>query len=441
MEVSLLQILEARENRVLRQKELLARFGKPLICFTMNIAGPVKRTDLICQGFRLGCGFLEAQLKGEGIPILFSQHEEAETGCQAFYVVDCAPARAKALCLQIEEEQPVGRLFDMDVLAPDGSKEARAIPRKCLLCDQPAQICGRSRAHTVEALQHRTNELLREAVIAQDARHIARIAQQSLLYEVCTTPKPGLVDCHNSGSHRDMDLFTFMSSSAALFPYFETCARIGLESTALPPQAVFSRLRMPGKLAEQAMEEATDGVNTHKGAIFSMGILCAAAGRLPQDLRTPEAVCAQCAAMLEGITTRDFAGITLENAVTNGQKLYVQYGITGIRGQAEAGFPAVLEAGLPTLEAGLARGLSLNDAGCAALLHLMVAVTDTNLIKRSDLQTRNTVTERIACLLQETPFPRQEELKRLDEDFIQKNLSPGGSADLLAITYFLHFLK
>ena len=440
MEISLHQILDARERRAARQRALLAQFGKPLICFTMNIAGPVKYSELIARGFRLGCTLLESQLQGEGIPIVHFEQEEAETGCQAFYAVDCASAQAKALCVQIEEQLPVGRLFDMDVLSPDGRKEERSTPRRCLLCDQPAQVCGRSRAHSVEALQRRTNQLLREAVIAQDAREIARIAQQSLLYEVCTTPKPGLVDCDNSGSHRDMDIFTFMSSSAALFPYFETCARIGLETAELPAPEVFSRLRLPGKLAEQAMLRATAGVNTHKGAIFSLGILCAAAGRLPQLQRTPEAVCGQCAAMTKGITTNDFAGITPENAVTAGQKLYAKYGITGVRGQAEAGFPAVLEAGIPTLKAGLQKGLSLNDAGCAALLHLMAAATDTNLIHRSDPDTQKAVTEQISHLLQETPFPRRDVLETLDAAFIRQNLSPGGTADLLAITYFLQFL-
>jgi len=441
MEVTLPQILDARERRAARQRELLEQFQKPLICFTMNIAGPVKCSQLICRGFRLGNKILRAQLEREGVPILYVHQAEEMTGCQAFYVADCPSPRLKALCVQIEEALPVGRLFDMDVLTPDGCKEERPVPRKCLLCDQPAQVCGRSRAHSVEALQRRTNELLQEAVSAQEARDIARTAQQSLLYEVCTTPKPGLVDCQNSGSHRDMDIFTFLASSTALYPYFESCARLGLETSGLPATEVFSRLRLPGKLAEQAMLEATGGVNTHKGAIFSLGILCAAAGRLQQAQRTPEAICAEAAAMVNGITAQELSGITAETAATAGQKLYARYGITGVRGQAEAGFPAVLEAGLPTLEAGLQKGLSLNDAGCAALLHLMVAATDTNLIHRSDPDTQKAVTEQISQLLQKTPFPDRQTLEALDAEFIQKDLSPGGSADLLAITYFLHFLK
>ena len=111
-----------------------------------------------------------------------------------------------------------------------------------------------------------------------------------------------------------------------------------------------------------------------------------------------------------------------------------------MRGQAEAGFPAVLEAGLPTLEKGLQKGLSLNEAGCAVLLALLTATVDTNLIHRSDLQQQQAISAEIAELLKKESYPAKETLEELDRQFIVQNLSPGGSADLLALTYFLHFL-
>jgi triphosphoribosyl-dephospho-CoA synthetase len=144
--------------------------------------------------------------------------------------------------------------------------------------------------------------------------------------------------------------------------------------------------------------------------------------------------------MTAGLTERDYHGVTAENAVTVGQRLFVLHGITGARGQAEAGFPAVTEIGLRVLEQGVARGLSLNDAGCGALLAILASTTDTNMIARSDLQTQHTVSAQIAKLLQKEPYPGKETLEKLDDWFIQKNLSPGGSADLLAATYFLYFV-
>ena len=144
--------------------------------------------------------------------------------------------------------------------------------------------------------------------------------------------------------------------------------------------------------------------------------------------------------MTQGIVATDFANITAETAKTVGEQLYAAYGITGVRGQAETGFPAVLTTGLPILRQGLLQGLSLNDAGCAALLHLLKVTDDTNLIHRSDRETQLQVQAQVAAIVNEMPYPSRETLEQLDREFIEKNLSPGGSADLLAVTYFLHFI-
>lgn len=442
MEVSLQQILDAREQRAARQKHLLQGYHCSLICFTMNIAGPIKNSPLITQGFQLGVKLLLAQLAGSRMALLHREEYLKATGCEGFFLVDAPAPALKKLTTEIENSAPIGRLFDMDVLSPDGcklSREELGLPeRKCLLCHQSAHICGRSRTHSVQQLQEKTVQILRDALWQEDSRSIASLAVQSLLYEAGTTPKPGLVDLRNSGSHQDMDLFTFLSSSAALQPYFTDCALTGLQTAALPPAATFERIRFLGKQAEQAMLRATGGINTHKGAIFSLGILCAAAGRLEKSQRSPEAICSQAAAMTAGLSEADLGST---DPKTVGEKLYNRYGITGVRGQAEAGFPAVLTAGLPTLEAGLSLGLTLPVAGSAALLKLMCAITDTNLIARSDLKTQQALCLKISALLEKTPFPSREVLETLDDEFIGKNLSPGGSADLLAASYFLYFLK
>ena len=199
---------------------------------------------------------------------------------------------------------------------------------------------------------------------AQDIADAARLAVRALLYEVTTTPKPGLVDRRNSGSHKDMDVFTFMDSAAALYPYFEACARTGRETAEQPAPETFAALRPLGCEAEGEMLDATGGVNTHKGAVFSVGIVCAALGRLDRSLWAEAArVLAEVSAMTAGLTEKDFAGVTAENAATVGQKLYIQYGIAGVRGQVEAGLPAVLNVGLPVLEAGLAKGYDFDRVG------------------------------------------------------------------------------
>lgn len=431
MDITLMQILAARDARAATQTRLLQRFGKPLICFTMNIAGPVKYSSAIEQGYRLGKRLLESQLG----TVAHFEESITPTGCEGFYVVEETARGAKQLCVAIEDCAHVCRLFDMDVLDTDGRKLSREelglAGRKCLICDQPAHICSRSRAHSVAQLQEKTAALLSKV---NEQTRIGCLACLALIREVRTTPKPGLVDMQNSGSHRDMDMQTFLASANALQPYFAQAARIG--SLGLSPAHTFARLRQAGLEAEQTMLDVTAGVNTHKGAIFTMGLLCAAAARYD----TPADILEECAAMTKGLVQADFAGITEDNAVTAGQRLYAKHSITGIRGQVEKGFPAVRYVGLPVLKAGLKRGLSLNDAGCATLLHILCAAEDTNLIARSDLETARQVTEHVAAILEDTPYPSQDALEALDRAFIGKNLSPGGSADLLAAAYFLLFL-
>src|SRR4051812_47765287 len=105
---------------------------------------------------------------------------------------------------------------------------------------------------------------------------ISQKALLSLLYEVSASPKPGLVDRYNQGAHKDMDFFTFMASSAALSNYFNDCVAEGVKYSGQNPQELFFSLRSLGVDAEKSMFEATDNVNTHKGLIFSLGIICAA---------------------------------------------------------------------------------------------------------------------------------------------------------------------
>ena len=239
-----------------------------------------------------------------------------------------------------------------------------------------------------------------------------------------------------------MNFFTFMDSAASLYPYFEACARAGQASADRPAPETFAALRPLGCEAEGEMLDATGGVNTHKEAIFSIGIACAALGRLERSLwGDPARVLQEIAAMTAGLTERDFAGVTAENAVTAGQKLYLQYGITGVRGQVEAGLPAVRDYGLPALENGLAQGYDLNRSGCGALLAILANSTDTNIIARSSRERQQALVEELKALLTRTPYPDEAALAALDDSFRAERLSPGGSADLLALTYLLYFFK
>ena len=145
--------------------------------------------------------------------------------------------------------------------------------------------------------------------------------------------------------------------------------------------------------------------------------------------------------MTRGLTARDFAGLTPETARTAGQKLYLRYGVTGVRGQAEAGFPAVGKIGLPKLEAALSQGKSIKEAGRTALLAMLADTVDTNMIHRGGYEQAKAASEQAKRLLEREPFPGAKALEEMNRDFVEKTLSPGGTADLLAMTLMLHFLK
>ena len=302
-EVRLREMLDAREVRAFRQRALLEKYHRTLVSFTMNIAGPVKNSALILQGYLEGLELLRMQLAP--FPILHFEETRRATGNEALFVVDGPAGEVKRLACQIEEADGLGRLFDMDVLAPDGRKldrsEVGLPPRRCLLCSGPAAECASRRVHTVEELQGRTQAVLRGHFQSRFADQTAALAVRSLLYEVSVTPKPGLVDRANAGAHPDMDFYTFLRSASSLTPWFRDMALQGIRFSGASPAAAFQALNYAGRQAERAMLRATGGVNAHKGAIFSMGLLCGGAGRLygqGAPLRA-ERLLGECAALAE----------------------------------------------------------------------------------------------------------------------------------------------
>lgn len=441
VEVTLAEMLDAREVRARRQEALLARYGAPLISFSMNIAGPVKDSPLLRRAFRTGVEQLDAGLRSWGLEALFREEKQAVTGCEALYAVGGAAERIKALCVSIEDGSPLGRLFDMDVLSPDGQKLDREAERSCIVCGAAGRGCASRRIHSVSQLQEATQSIISDYFAVLDRKQAAALVTRALLDEVCVTPKPGLVDRSNSGSHRDMDIFTFTASAAALTPYWERCVEIGQRTARQSPGETFRALRQAGQTAERTMFAATGGVNTHKGAIFTLGLLCGAIGRLwrPESpCREPEVILAECAALAREALQADFAGLRAGSGPhTAGERLYLSRGLTGIRGEAARGLPGVKEAALPALRRALTAGRSRNDAGAIALLHLIARVEDTNLAARGGMEAAREAREACAALLDKDPLPDMAAVAELDREFIRQNLSPGGCADLLAAAFFL----
>ena len=264
---------------------------------------------------------------------------------------------------------------------------------------------------------------------------LANAALKALLYEVDVQPKPGLVDPVDHSTHLDMDVFTFIDSAVSLQPYFEEFAQMGIDFKGEDLTELFKSIRPIGIEAEKTMFAATGGVNTHKGAIFSLGILLAASGYDRNNIRlTVEK-------MLRGLTENDFKDLDKKTHLTNGERMYLQYGITGIRGEAQKGYPTVFEKALPFLKAHFG-----NDFGTVLLDTLMVIVSesyDSNVVKRGNLESLENIQKYAENILEEGGCSHPEGKEILDDMNSycnENNLSLGGSADLLIITIYLFLI-
>lgn len=263
---------------------------------------------------------------------------------------------------------------------------------------------------------------------------IAALAVQCLRLEVATWPKPGLVSHVDTGSHTDMDADTFRRSADAIGPYLDALVQAGAQG------CVMQRLRIIGLDAEAAMLGATGGVNTHRGAIFGLGLLCAAAGARVGGLVDP-------AMPLGVVVTRLWAHGILGGPVllhSHGRTACWRYGVGGARSEAAAGFPSVYDVGLPALREGAL--MAPGDAEAArvqACLSLIAVVQDTNLLHRGGRSGLGFAQRAARAFLAEGGVGRhdwRERAQTVHRAFVALRLSPGGSADLLAMSLFVQAL-
>lgn len=284
---------------------------------------------------------------------------------------------------------------------------------------------------------------------------ISQCAVQALLYEVTASPKPGLVDRFNCGAHKDMDIFTFMSSSAALSSYFYYCSIETIRMIEKSEDEVnlydnlFTGLRELGLKAEMNMYQATKDVNTHKGLIFSLGLIASAAsivfyktGDLALSITD---VSEEVKRITKGLCEKDFANIIGKEVLSAGEKLYLNYGIKGIRKEVEEGFPSVTNVAYPKMCDYMQQANHpVNDILVNVLLHLMAITEDTNILSRHDMSTLKDVQKRAKQALDLggmfTGYGK-EYVEHMDRDFSKRNISPGGAADLLAVTIMFYLLK
>ena len=164
IEVGIDEILNCREKRVVIQNEMIRKYRKPIISFTMNIPGPIKTNNEIKKAFDIGKNLILEKLKENNITILEIQELNENTGNELFISVNSLAEKIKNITVSIEEASELGRLFDMDVIDINFEKLSRKSFRKCLICGEQAQECGRSQKHSMEELQNKVEEIIKKSL-------------------------------------------------------------------------------------------------------------------------------------------------------------------------------------------------------------------------------------------------------------------------------------
>jgi triphosphoribosyl-dephospho-CoA synthase len=261
------------------------------------------------------------------------------------------------------------------------------------------------------------------------AASVAREAVRALYAELALYPKPGLVSFVDNGSHKDMNAATFMRSLFSLRRYFHAMTLAGCAA------APFAELKHLAIDAEDRMLRATRGINTHRGAIFCLGMLCAAAGHghARGTARTADAL--RSTLLIEwgeALAAHAQAGTA---ASSHGQEAVRKYGASGAREEAACGFPSVFEVGLPALRGALAQGRAMRLARIDALFALMAQLSDTNVLHRGGPSAAGFVRTAAQAFVSRGGTAAGDwlaEALRCHHAFVARKISPGGAADLLA---------
>jgi triphosphoribosyl-dephospho-CoA synthase len=268
------------------------------------------------------------------------------------------------------------------------------------------------------------------------ARWLADAAVGRLVEEADLTPKPGLVDKRGSGAHANMNLEMLHRSAYSLQATFTAIA-----SRAFGAEASISlreSLSEIGRRGEQTMLQTTGGVNTHRGAIWTLGLLCAGAAMLAGKEQSADKISAQAARIAR------LPDSYTSNIQSHGQQAHFKYGVRGAREEAEDGFRHVVKIGLPMLRISRQQGLAEEHSRLNALVAIIAELNDTCLLHRGGL-TALTLAKRGAKAILDLGGVASDEgfsaLEKLDRHLVQLRASPGGSADLLAGVLFLDYIE
>lgn len=270
---------------------------------------------------------------------------------------------------------------------------------------------------------------------------ICEFAVESMLYEVSCYPSFGLVSPISNGSHYDMNFFTFINSSIVLYPYMLKFAKKSFCND--KPEMIFQNIRKIGIYAEKAMLKKTSNINTHKGMIFSMGLCVSAVAKALYEGYDFINIRNIIKEMTCGLVEKELFQIDKNSEEkTNGEKVFLKYGHTGLRGEAEMGFPIIFNVALDAYER--CDELNENDRLVQTLITIMQYAEDSTILHRHNIEVLKEVQGLSKYIIEMGGIYSEKGRKNIvaiSKQFEKRNISPGGSADLLACTVFLSKIK
>ena len=437
-----------RDKRVAYQEDLLKKNkDKTLVTIRINYPGIEKSNYITDDIVNI---IYNDILTYYGKFIVFEDKYKNKEGIVAHFLFDLDFVNVKKEMINVEEEHILGRCLDIDVYAYKKDKvigisgsDLFKKPRKCFICDLDAKLCSRAQTHTMEEIKNYFEVAYKEykemeKEIDSLSYEVSQEAFKAMISEVSTFPSFGLVSPVSSGSHKDMDYYTFLNSAMTITPFLKEMFKIGYSYYL--PEYIFDVIRNIGKECEEKMFEATNNINTHKGMIFLMGICMSAIGKNMYYKNEFYEMQEIIKSMVKNILD-DFKDLHKKEKLTHGEKLYLDYGFTGIRGQVQDGLAVLFDHIIYEYENSK---LKENDLYIQILIELMARVEDSTIVYRHDIDILRKVQEDAKNLLSiGGVFTKEgrDKCHELEKDYIDLNISPGGCADLLAISILLINIK
>jgi holo-ACP synthase/triphosphoribosyl-dephospho-CoA synthase len=449
---SLENILRAREDRAKLRFEM-AKNGMASLSLTLNIPGYPKHNKNLDNAFKQVLNDLRIYLQAYRIPLVENNHINRVDEAGSFFLIGLGKSsksleEIKQKTEEFEHHHMLDRLIDVDIFSAEGLPVSSEKVKACIICeDKTAVECMRNKTHDYKELRQFIFDKI-DSYLAKNKRlfiqkKLVELSSRALLYEVSLSPKPGLVDFTSSGSHKDMNYYSFLNSSTALIPYWKEFAKSGLNYKGSLRNAL-PHIRQIGLRAEQSMFKATNSVNTQKGLIFLLGLstfLTAYQSR-EFDQFQEEIFIKQLKKVCSNLVAEELEQ-NREAATTHGEITFKKFGKkgAGVRLEAQNGFPLIFNGALPYLESNLNENILSDKEQLELVLSrtLLLIITqnkDTNVLYRIGEKKA----EDLKRSAQEV-LDKQKTYVEFCQECIHNNISPGGSADMLGVALFFYFVK